>query len=78
MIEPEYADIQLEDWAPTLYDGIESALFRDEPGKPVYYVVRWTDHAWVTTDGESREDAVRKLIEMVPDIFALYEAKAPA
>jgi hypothetical protein len=57
------------EWVPTLYDGIESA-WSPEDGA---YLARWSRGNgllhWVTTHGYSREDAVRHLVEMAPDIM---------
>ena len=61
-------DADLE-WVPTLYDGIETAaLSKDDGGG---FVAHWSGGImrWVTAYGDTREDAVRDLIEMAPDIM---------
>ena len=54
---------------PTLYDGIETAALNEDDGGG--FIARWDVGVlrWVTTSGDRREDAVRELIEMAPDIM---------
>ena len=61
-------DADLE-WVPTLYDGVETAPLPKSDGGG--FIARWSDGIlrWVTADGDTREDAVRDLIEMAPDIM---------
>ena len=61
-------DAYLE-WTPTLYDGIETAALSKDDGSG--FLARWSVGIlrWVTTSGDKREDAVRELIEMAPDIM---------
>ena len=73
MTDYEYGDIQIEDWVDTLYAGIESAAFKDDDECPAYFVARWKARPWITTDDISRKDAVRNLIEMVPEMFEYFD-----
>lgn len=64
------------EWVPTLYETIETAWHPPEEGYPGYYVSRWRllDEEpgllrWIHSDGETREQAVRNLIDMAPEMM---------
>lgn len=57
-----------EPWQPTIYDGVESAYVGDEDGP--YYVARWAGGVHMACFGDSRNEAVRRLIETTPVLLA--------
>lgn len=58
-----------EKWVTTLYDGLESAAIHEE-GETPHYAARWAGGVHMTCYGETREEAVKHLIEMTPALLA--------
>ncbi len=62
------------EWVPTLYEGIETAWSENDRA----FLSRWSRGNgllhWVMSDGETREQAVKRLVEMAPDIMLCLHA----
>lgn len=73
------ADVgQMEPWVQTKYSGIVTAPFRED-NKLVYWVARFAQVLpYVMVDAPNAMDAVRELVELVPDLFAADCALTPA